>query len=108
MAQKESFAQIKLRKAPVAGIVLEGMMADDASVGVAHAGQKSSLLGEGTAGVRPKMIGAPEVVAATQEVLATVDHELLGQQLWLQSSFELRGSQSPVTRCAELLFLGKL
>ena len=108
MAQKESFAQIKLRKAPVAGIVLEGMMADDASVGAAHAGQRSSLLGEGTAGVRLRMIGAQEAVAATQEAPATVVHELLGQQLLLQSSSEPRGSQSRVTRCAELLFLGKL
>ena len=107
MAQKESFAQIKLRKAPVAGIVLEGMMADDASVGAARVGQRSNLLGERTAGARPRTIGAPEAEAATQEVPATV-HELLGRQLWLQSSFELRGSQSLVTRCAELLFLGKL
>ena len=81
MALKGSSAQIKLRKAPVAGIVPEGMMADDAHVGVAHAGRKSSLPGEGTAGVRPKMIGDQEVVAATQEAPATAVHELLGQQL---------------------------
>ena len=107
MAQKESFAQIKLRKAPGVGIVVEGTMADDASVGAVPAGQRSSLLGEGTAGARPRMIGAPEAEAATQEAPATV-HELLGQQLLLQSSFELWGSQSRVTRRAELLFLGKL
>ena len=83
-------------------------MADDASVGAAHAGQKSSLLGEGTAGVRPKMIGAQEVVAATQEAPATAVHERLGQQLWPPSSFELRGSQSLVTRCAAMLALWRL
>ena len=95
--------------APVAGIVLEGMMADDASAGVAHAGLKNNLRGERTAGARPEMIGDQEVVAATHEVPATVVHELHGWQLpQLLSSFELRDSQSHVTRCVELLFLGKL
>ena len=85
-------------------------MADDASAGVAHAGLKNNLLGERTAGARLEMIGDQEVVAATHEVVpATVDRELLGwQQPWLLSSFELRDNQSHVTRCVELLFLGKL
>ena len=67
-------------------------MADDASVGVAHAGLRNSLLGEGTADVRLETIGDQEVAAATREVPATVVHELHGQQLWLRSSFELRDS----------------
>ena len=55
------------------------------------------------------MIGDQEVVAATHEVPATVVHELHGWQLpRLLSSFELRDSQSHVTRCVELLFLGRL
>ena len=85
-------------------------MADDASAGVAHAGLKNNLHGERTAGARPETIGVQEVVAVTREVVpATVAHELHGwQQPWLRSSFELRDSQSHVTRCVKLLFLGRL
>ena len=80
-------------------------MADDASVGAAHVGQRSNLLGERTAGAKPK-IEALEAEEATQEAPTTV-RELPGQQQWLQSSSEQRDSQSQVTRQAELLFLGK-
>ena len=84
-------------------------MADVVSAGVAHAGLKNNLLGGRTAEARYEMIADQEAVAATREVLATVAHELLGWQLpRLLSSFELRDSQSPATRCVELLFLGKL
>ena len=85
-------------------------MADDVNAGVAHAGLKNSLLGERTAVARPETTGDQEVAVVTPEVVpATVVHELHGwQQLWLRSSLELWDSQSHVTRCAELLFLGKL
>ena len=107
MDRKGSSAQIKLRKAPVAGIVPEDTMADAAVAGAVLVGQRSNLRGERTAGAMIKIeaLGAEE---ATQEVLTTV-HEMLGQQRqqrWLQSSSEQRDNQSPVTRQAELLFHG--
>ena len=76
MAHKESIAPTKLHKAPGAGIVLEGTMADDAVAGAVLVGQKSNLLGEQTAGAMIK-IEAPEAEEDTQEASTTV-HELLG------------------------------
>ena len=107
MAHKESFALTRLRKALGAGTVLEDTMADDAVAGAVLVGQRSNLRGERTAGAKLR-IEALEAEEATQEAPTTV-HEMLGQQQrqqWLQSSSEQRGSQSPVTRQAELLFHG--
>ena len=82
-------------------------MADVVVAGAVLVGQRSNLRGERTAGAMIK-IEALEAEEATQEVPTTV-HETLGrqrQQPWLRSSSELRGSQSQVTRQAELLFHG--
>ena len=107
MAHEESIALIRLRKALGVGTVPEDTMADDAVAGAVLVGRRSNLRGERTAGAMIK-IEALEAEEATQEAPTTV-HEMLGQQQqqpWLQSSSELRDSQSQVTRQAELLFHG--
>ena len=87
MALKVSSAQIKLRKALVAGIVLQGMMVDGASAGAALAGPRSSLLGGRTAVRKPK-IGVQEAVAATREAPAPAVGAQLGQPQQQQDSTE--------------------
>ena len=100
-----SFALTQLLKAPDAGIVPEGTMADDAAVGAVLVGQRSNLPGEETAGARLR-IEALEAEEATQEA-PTMVREPPGQQPWPRSSSERRGSQPQVTRQAELLITGK-
>ena len=96
-----------MRKAHAVGLALGVTTVGVVNAGAVPAGPKNSPLGGRTVEAKPETTNDQEAEAATREDPATAVRVLLG---WpqLQDSSEQRDSQSLVTRCVELLFLGRL